>query len=333
MTLLVLSSFTFNIILSHNSNSKISSDFHNERRIRNAVRRFSPYIYTSGSETSYPTSLENLKINWGRDLKNSYSSHISFNYNEGNLLNQDTPIYVKVHAKKNGDYLLTYSFIFANKECGSFMKIKAKGKKGKKAINVNLTENLCPIGKSNGGIEHIQIILSRNYQFKKTIYSYHGFKKTYLKNEISWYNTHPTAYMAKGTHGMYTKTGKNYFISSSCKTCKIPVKVKFYDVTAKERLFKGKPKIIASNALKINQNSLTEDEKKILHFNGRFGEKIQNNNWLDLEEKLVNKLNSLFRICSKSEKFIRKILNKARLHEGKNEKHNRIFMEEKERNK
>jgi len=168
--------------------------------------------------------------------------------------------------------------------------------------------------------------------------AYHEWAKTYTKISIGWEGSHPIVYMAKGSHALYKNFfGENHYLSlwsiNKTKTFKCPKYCKtigitypcglkdcqygftssgsFYDSTGNANKYTGRFRLIASNFLTIDSSSLSQDEKNLLVFQGRFGEKIQNNGWSTFENSVNTTLSPLYAICSDCKSTVKGGLDSA----------------------
>jgi len=167
--------------------------------------------------------------------------------------------------------------------------------------------------------------------------AYHEWAKTYTKISIGWEGSHPIVYMAKGSHALYSTSGDNHYLSlwgidktttfkcpKYCKKLgiKYPCGLKncqygftssgsFYDSTGNANKYTGTYRLIASNFLTIDSSSLSQDEKNLLVFQGRFGAKIQNNGWSTFENSVNTTLSPLYAICSDCKSTVKGGLDSA----------------------
>jgi len=305
-----------------------------ESAIRQAAKQFMPYLYVHSGETYFPTSIESLHIKWASDLSDSKAT-ISYNYSAGKKLNNKAPVYTKIQKTKTGGYLFTYAYIYAYNACGPKLNVKAKATFGI-SLSINKDIKLCPAGVHNGDIEHTQVRVDKELNFISITIAYHAWDKTFKKNEIEWDGTHPLAYMAKGSHALYPHGGNNHYLSlwsidkttsgkcpAICKKWGIPYPClksckygfsssgSFYDTTGKDSKFTGKMRVIASDAFEIKSSSLSSDEKKLLLYQGRFGEKVENKAWSDFRNTVSDVLSPLYKVCSSCKSEINKLLDEG----------------------
>ena len=279
-----------------------------------------------------------MGISWPSDLSDS-SKTVSYDYTQGKSLDNSAPVYTNIQKKSNGNYLITYAYIYAYNECGPKINIKAEAS-AVVTLKVSTDISVCPAGVHNGDIEHAQVLLTSGLSFISVTFAYHEWDKTFTSSEIGWDGTHPVAYMGKGSHALYGSSGDNHYLymwdidktaSYTCiKYCKvlgikIPCGTKsctygftssgsLYDTTGSTYKFKGVVRVLASNVFTVSSSSLSSDEQKLLEFQGRFGEQVTNSGWSTIENSINTSLAALYIICSSCKSTVQSGLSVGESH-------------------
>lgn len=295
-------------------------------KLFSAAYKFSPYSYFDSDEEHFPTKIENMSITWPSDLGNS-SHELVYNYNAGkNSLSNNNPLYVKVKSDDIG-YQIVYAVIYAYNDCGPKFSVTAAY-----YSNINTTTGIddqrisvCPAGVHNGDVEHSTIYLTKDFVPYKVKIAYHSWEEYFDPEEVEWDGTHYVTYSALGSHAQYSTKGSQFYhdvwseqsgsnstCSATCKwngipypctkSCWVGVKTEgaLVDTASNDKKWSPRIRLIDSSVTdcEINVSNLSNDEIKLLDFQGRFGEQIDNDGWDLVKSSILSTISFIKTFCS-----------------------------------
>jgi hypothetical protein len=250
-----------------------------------------PYLYFHTSEGYFPTKIESFGIDWSKVTLNDSSATVDTNNYKGNTsLDQSVPVYTSILQNSDGTTRISYLFLYAWNDKGPKGHIKAKfvGL----GIDKSWTWGDYGLGLHYSDVEHIEVYLTSSGNVEKVIYAYHSDTKTvyYRVNGIQLItSTHPTVYVAKGSHGSYTSADTQDYLTVWDESKKV-LGVTAYDTYLKFQDFTNSNtnvwKSTNPRLLKLNGNQvsgISNDELYLgFKYSGRLGVRYTNSKWEDL---------------------------------------------------
>ena len=267
-----------------------------EAQAKTLIATYQPVVYLHRDETYFPTSVENLKIDWTNVSFQNTDTYVALGNTGPSSFDSTAPIYTSVYEDTSaGTVRISYIFLFGFNGCGPEARIKASFV----GISVDDWIALCPADKHWGDVEHIEVLLTKNSAgnyatFSQITYAFHQWSKIYtsdgsqngkISDHVSFESsTHPVVWLAKGSHASYSTGGDQYYydifdVSKSKKVVVVTVKVYsaslyFVDFTDSDKT-KAHRWYGTAKLLKLNGNSvsgISSDEYKLgFTYYGRLG--------------------------------------------------------------
>lgn len=306
-------------------------------KIEAAAQRLTPTFLLHPSEGYFPTSIEKVSLNWSGISLTDTNETIYVNPDAQNSYDKYAPVYTKVKKQTYGGYKFIYAIFFAFNNCGPKLYYNAYAEA---LVTVGFKDYVktspCPAGKHNGDIEHAIVYTDKNFNPYSVEIAYHSWSKTYDVDELTWDGNHVKVYIANGSHGMYPSATDNYYLvlwdeSSSEKftfldvcyyygvpypctstyTATASTYGSFVDFTSSSgSAWRPFIRLLASDAHTIT-TSLTTNETNILQYQGRFGEKYENNTWNDFKTTIEDACDVISSFCSNCASSIEEGLDSA----------------------
>ena len=281
-----------------------------EAQAKVLVATYQPVVYLHRDEQYFPTSVENLKIDWTKTTFKNTSATVVLANKGPSSFDNTAPIYTSLYEDTSaGTARISYVFFHGFNGCGPQAQLKAS------FIGISYDEwiDLCPADLHWGDVEHIEVTLTKNSAgnyatISQIKYAYHQWAKYYtsdgsqdgkISDHVTFEDgTHPVVWSAKGSHASYSTPGNQYYydVFDDSKSKKVIfVTVKVYSASL---YFVDFPDTDTTNAhrwygnaklLKLNGNAVTgisTDEYNLaFQYYGSIG--VQ---WID---STVSDLNSL----------------------------------------